>query len=172
MPQRIRAAIADIADFPKKGIVFKDITPVLGDPELLGHSIDLLAAPWIDAGIDYVAGIEARGFIFASAVAIKLNAGFIPIRKPGKLPGETYSQSYDLEYGTDTVELHKNSIKSGAKVLLIDDLLATGGTAAAAIKLLGQCDCTVAGVSFLINLTFLNGEEKLAGTPVNSIVSY
>jgi len=172
MPERIRAAIADIADFPKKGIVFKDITPVLGDSKLFNHSIDLLAKPWIDSDIDYVAGIEARGFIFASAVAIKLNAGFIPIRKPGKLPGPTYSQTYDLEYGTDTVEIHKNAIKNGAKVLLIDDLLATGGTAAAAIKLLDQCNCTVAGVGFLINLTFLKGQDKLGDTVVSSIVSY
>jgi adenine phosphoribosyltransferase len=172
VPERIKAAIGDIIDFPKKGVVFKDITPVLGDPELLSHSIDLLAAPWIDSGINYVAGIEARGFIFAAAVAIKLNAGFIPIRKPGKLPGETYSESYDLEYGTDTVEVHKNAIKSNSKVLLIDDLLATGGTAAAAVKLLGKFNCTVSGVGFLINLTFLNGQEKLAHTKVHSIVSY
>ena len=171
MPQRIKDAIADIHDFPKPGIVFKDITPVLGDRELFKHAIDLLAAPFTSSSIDYVAGIEARGFIFASAVAIKLNAGFVPIRKPGKLPGETFSQTYDLEYGTDTIQIHKNAIKEQSKVLLIDDLLATGGTAAAAIALLKKCTCTVVGVHFLIELDFLKGREKLNHPNINSVIS-
>ncbi len=172
MPDRIKKAIADVPDFPKKGIVFKDITPVLADAELLNHTIELLADKWKDKAIQYVAGIEARGFIFASAVACRLNAVFIPIRKPGKLPRAVYSESYELEYGTDKLEIHRDAIPENSKVLLIDDLLATGGTAAACLKLLTQCKAKVVGVGFLIDLTFLNGRKKLGDYDISALVSY
>ncbi len=172
MAEAIKKAIADVPNFPKEGIVFKDITPVLADPALFARSIELLAEPWKDKGVKYVAGIEARGFIFASAVARYLNAGFIPIRKPGKLPREVFKETYDLEYGTDTLEIHKDAVAGGDKVVLIDDLLATGGTAAACLKLLAQCEAEVLGVSFLVDLTFLDGRKKLGDLPITAVVSY
>ena len=168
----IRAGIRDVPDFPKPGIIFKDISPILSDPTLLRHSIDLLTATAGDVKIDKVVGIDARGFIFAAPVALNHGAGFVPVRKQGKLPWQTHSMAYSLEYGENVVEIHKDAILPGENVLLVDDLLATGGTAAAAIKLLDRLDANLIAVSFLIELTFLNGRELLGDTPVNAVVQY
>jgi adenine phosphoribosyltransferase len=168
----IAAAIRNVPDFPKPGIQFKDITPVLADARLFSAAIDLLVAPYKSAAIDAVVGIDARGFIFASAAAIKLGAGFIPIRKKGKLPYKTIEASYDLEYGSNTVAMHIDALKPGARVLLVDDLLATGGTASAAIELLRQMKAAIVGADFVIELGFLHGRERLAGVPVRSIVQF
>jgi len=166
------AAIRDVPDFPKPGILFKDITPVLGDGELFRTSLELLAATAGDQKIDKVVGIDARGFIFAAGVAHILGAGFVPVRKQGKLPWTTRQMAYTLEYGEDMVEIHEDAIKPGEKVLLVDDLLATGGTAAAAIKLLKALDAHIVSVSFLIELAGLNGRKLLSNTHVHSILSY
>jgi len=168
----IRDNIRDVLDFPKPGIVFKDISPILSDPTLLKHSMDLLTATAGDTNIDKVVGIDARGFIFAAPVALNLDAGFIPIRKPGKLPWKTNSMAYSLEYGENVVEIHKDAILPGENVLLVDDLLATGGTAAAAIKLINELGANLIGASFLIELSFLNGRDLLGDVPVHSIISY
>jgi len=168
----LKSYIRDIPDWPKKGIIFRDITPLLINPKTFKAAVDALCADFKDAGIEYVAAVEARGFIFGSAVAEKLGAGFVPIRKKGKLPWQTESVSYDLEYGTDTVEVHRDAIESGGKVLMVDDLLATGGTMAAACKLVEKIGGEVAGITFLIELAGLQGREKLAGYKVISIISY
>src|SRR6266478_3264213 len=157
----IERAIRSIPDFPKPGIQFKDITPVLADARLFSGSIDLLTAGLEPGGVDAVVGIDARGFIFAAAAAVKLKAGFIPIRKKGKLPYQTHEQQYDLEYGTATVAVHVDALKAGNRVLLIDDLLATGGTAEAAALLLEKIGAKILEIDFLIELSFLNGREKL-----------
>ena len=170
--QDIEKAIRNVPDFPKPGIQFKDITPVLADPDLFAGSIDLMTAGFAPGSVDAVVGIDARGFIFAAAAAIKLKAGFVPVRKKGKLPFQTIEQAYALEYGSATVAMHVDALKPGARVLLLDDLLATGGTAAAAISLMKKLNAQILGVNFLIELKFLNGQEKLSGCPVNSIVSY
>ncbi len=156
----IKKAIRDVPDFPKKGILFRDITTAIKDPVVMKKMIDEIVEAFKDEQIDYVAGIESRGFIFGMPVAYSLGCGFVPIRKPNKLPCETYSIEYDLEYGTDKIEIHKDAIEKGKKVLVIDDLLATGGTAAAACKLISQVG-TLAGVAFVIELSDLNGREKL-----------
>ena len=168
----IERAIRNVPDFPKPGIQFKDITPVLEDAKLFSGCIDLLIAGHKPGDIDAVVGIDARGFIFASAAAIKLQAGFVPVRKKGKLPYTTIEQDYALEYGTATVAMHTDALKRGARVLLLDDLLATGGTAAAAVALVNQLGAKIVEVSFLIELKFLNGREKLKGFPVKSLVVY
>lgn len=170
--ERIKASIRDIPDFPKKEIIFKDITPVLKNPQLFSDIIDLFAESVKDKKIDFVAGIEARGFIFGGALALKLNRGFIPIRKPGKLPYKTYKEEYQLEYGTDAVEMHQDAVSSGSNVLLIDDLLATGGTALAAAKLIEKCGALVIGIHFLIELAFLNGKERFEGYRVHSLIEF
>jgi len=164
--------IRDIPDWPKQGILFRDITPLLGDAQAFAAAIDALAADFTESEIDYVAAVEARGFIFGASVAEKLNAGFIPIRKKGKLPFETESVTYDLEYGTDTLDVHKDAVKKGAKVLMVDDLLATGGTMAAACKLIEKVGGEVAEVVFLIELCFLKGRSKLDDYKVKTIISY
>ena len=164
--------IRDVPDFPKPGILFKDISTVLSDPALLRHSINELTATSGGQKIDKVVGIDARGFIFAAPVALNLDAGFVPIRKKGKLPWDTHSMAYSLEYGENVVEIHKDAILAGESVLLIDDLLATGGTAAAAIKLIKQLDAKLVAASFLIEITGLNGRELLGDTPVNAIIQY
>lgn len=164
--------IRDIPDFPIKGILFKDITPLLGDRKALDAAIKVLAEPYMGKGIEYVAAVEARGFIFGSAVADALGVGFIPIRKPGKLPSATESVTYDLEYGTDTLEVHTDAVPKGAKVIMVDDLLATGGTMAAACELMEKIGANIAGLTFLIELTFLNGREKLGGYPIFTAISY
>src|SRR5450755_2223876 len=168
----IAAAIRNVPDFPKPGIQFKDITPVLADARLFAGSIDLLTQNFTPGSVDAVVGIDARGFIFAAAAALKLKAGFIPVRKKGKLPFQTHEQDYALEYGHATVAMHIDALKPGARVLLIDDLLATGGTAAAAVALMKKLSAEILQVSFLIELKFLNGREKLKGYPIRSIVAY
>jgi adenine phosphoribosyltransferase len=171
-PADLQAAIRNIPDFPKPGIQFKDITPVLADPRLFAASIDLLTANFKTNSVDAVVGIDARGFIFAAAAAVKLKAGFIPVRKKGKLPYRTIEQTYDLEYGTNTIAIHTDAAKAGNRVLLIDDLLATGGTAEAAALLLEKIGAKILEISFLIELSFLNGREKLKRFPVRSLVVY
>lgn len=171
-PAELSAAIRNVPDFPKAGILFKDITPVLADARLFAGAIDLLAGSFKPGQVDAVVGIDARGFIFASAVALKLNAGFVPVRKKGKLPYKTYEESYDLEYGSNTVALHVDAVKPGEKVILVDDLLATGGTAGAAIALLDKLGAEILEVSFLIELGFLNGRQKLPKVPVRSLIVY
>jgi adenine phosphoribosyltransferase len=168
----ITAAIRNVPDFPKPGIQFKDITPVLADARLFDGAMNLLVAPYRDAGVQKVVGIDARGFIFGAVAAIKLGAGFVPVRKKGKLPWNTHEQSYDLEYGSSTVAVHVDAIRPGERVLLVDDLLATGGTAAAAMRLLEQLGAHVVGFDFLIELKFLQGRSKLAGHPVRSLIEY
>src|SRR5262245_6855094 len=168
----LQQAIRNIPDFPKPGIQFKDITPVLADPRLFAASIDLLLGHFKPGEVDAVVGIDARGFILASAAALKLKAGFIPVRKNGKLPYTTFEQDYDLEYGTNTIAIHTDAFKAGSRVLLIDDLLATGGTAAAAARLVQKVGAHILEISFLIELSFLKGREKLKGLPVRSLVTY
>jgi adenine phosphoribosyltransferase len=172
MPDTLRSAIRDVIDFPQPGIVFKDITPILADGALFRRAIDLLCATAEGRRIDKVVGIDARGFIFASAVADRLGTGFVPVRKKGKLPWKTRQTSYALEYGEAVVELHEDAVKPGESVLLVDDLLATGGTAAAAVRLLDELGADLAGISFLIELSFLAGRSKLGSHPVHSILVY
>jgi len=166
----LEAYIRDVPDFPKKGIVFKDITPLLGSPDALRESVEQLAEPYAAAGVEVVTGVESRGFIFAALVAQKLHAGFVPIRKLGKLPARTVSATYELEYGTDTVEMHAEAVRPGMKVLMIDDLLATGGTMSAACRLVRELGGEIVGVAFLIELCFLGGRDKLADYPVRSLI--
>ena len=168
----LKRHIRDIPDWPKKGILFRDITPLLADPIAFAAAVDALCADFTEAGIEYVAAVEARGFIFGAAVAEKLGIGFVPIRKKGKLPWRTESVSYDLEYGTDTLEVHLDAVENGAKVLMVDDLLATGGTMAAACKLIEKTGGKVEGIVFLVELADLRGREKIAGYKVTSIISY
>ena len=165
-------AIRNIPDFPLPGIQFKDITPVLANARLFAGCIDHLSAPFKKGDVDAIVGIDARGFIFAAAVALKLGCGFVPVRKKGKLPYQTYEQSYQLEYGSNTIAIHVDAIKPGSRVLLVDDLLATGGTAAAAATLLRKVGAQILEISFFIELGFLNGRDKLKGFPVRSLISY
>ena len=162
--------IRDIPDFPKKGIIFKDITPLLLDPVMLDEVVGQLAEPYRDAGIEVVVGIEARGFIFGPVVAREIGAGFVPIRKPGKLPHKTVSRKYALEYGTDTIEMHADAIAAGTKVLMLDDLLATGGTMAAACEMVADLGGDIVGIAFLIELCFLNGRDKLTDYEIHSLI--
>ena len=162
--------IRDIPDFPKKGIVFKDITPLLLDPVALDEAVVQLAEPYRDAGVEVVVGIESRGFIFGPAVAREIGAGFIPIRKPGKLPHKTISREYALEYGTDAVEMHADAVAGGTKVLMLDDLLATGGTMSAACEMVEDLGGDIIGVAFLIELCFLNGRDKLTDYEIHSLI--
>ena len=168
----LEAAIRNVPDFPQPGIQFKDITPVLGDARLFAGAIELMAARHADSGIDACVGIDARGFIFAAAAAKQLGTGFVPVRKKGKLPWKTHEESYSLEYGEATVAIHQDALQPGARVLLLDDLLATGGTAAAAVKLLKKIGAEIVEIGFLIELGFLNGREKMNGAPINSLITY
>lgn len=168
----LRKAIRNVPDFPKAGIQFKDITPVLADPHLFAASINLLVDRFRPGMVDAVVGIDARGFIFAAGAALKLQAGFIPVRKKGKLPYTTFEQSYELEYGTNTIAIHTDAIRAGSRVLLIDDLLATGGTAEASALLLQKLGAEILEITFLIELSFLNGREKLKQFPVRSLVTF
>jgi adenine phosphoribosyltransferase len=170
--QRLSAAIRDVPDFPKPGILFKDITPVLGDGELFASAVRGLAETAHGASIDKVVGIDARGFIFGAAVSMVLGAGFVPIRKKGKLPWATEIQSYCLEYGEAEIEIHKDAIMKDEKVLVIDDLLATGGTAEASLKLIKSIGGQVVAVSFFIELTSLGGRERLTESRVETILAY
>lgn len=165
---RLTSALRDVPDFPKPGILFKDITPILGDPDLLQESINLMADRHRGQTIDKVAAVEARGFIFGVGVAQALHAGFVPVRKTGKLPYETVEASYELEYGTATIALHADAIDEGERVLIIDDLLATGGTAAATVQLVERLGGIVHAVDFLIELDFLDGRSKLGGYDVHA----
>ncbi len=167
---KLKKALRRIPDFPKKGIVYIDITPILQDSELFRLAIDLLAEKHIDNPPDYIAAIDARGFIFGGALAEKLGCGFVPIRKKGKLPYKTFEEKYDLEYGSARLEIHIDAVPCGAKVLLMDDLLATGGTAAAAVKLLEQLKAQIIGIEFVIELEFLSGRQVLDNYPVNSLI--
>jgi len=171
-PAEIAAAIRNVPDFPKPGIQFKDITPLLADARLFSGAVDLLTERFQPGSVDAVVGIDARGFIFAAAAAVKLQAGFIPVRKQGKLPYQTIEQDYALEYGSATVAIHTDALKPGSRVLLVDDLLATGGTAAAAAALVKKLGGDILEVGFLIELKFLNGREKLKGYPIRSLVAY
>lgn len=171
-PSLLAAAVRDIPDFPKPGIVFKDITPLLASPQLFRGAIDLLCGLVASQRIDKVVGIDARGFIFAGAVADRLGAGFVPVRKKGKLPWLTHGSAYTLEYGEAIVEVHQDAVAAGERVLLVDDLLATGGTAAAALKLLETLGARVVAAAFLIELTFLNGRKALHDQRVESILRY
>ncbi len=168
----LKQLIRDIPDFPVPGVVFKDITPVLGSTEGFAELIRVLAEPFRDTPITKVAGIEARGFTVAAPMALELNAGFIPIRKPGKLPHETASEEYELEYGSDKLEIHTDALEKGEKVLLVDDVIATGGTAAAAVTLLRDLGADVAGIAVFIELTFLGGRKALDNVPIHAIIGY
>ena len=169
---KLKSSIRDIKDFPKAGVVFKDITPLLQDGDLFKSTIERLAGPFQRKGITHVASIESRGFIFGAPVAYLLGAGYIPVRKKGKLPSKTVSLTYDLEYGTDTLEMHADALDPSARVLIIDDVLATGGTARATCQLVEKLKGKVAGLSFVIELEFLHGREKLRGYDVTSLIRY
>ncbi|WP_026935422.1 adenine phosphoribosyltransferase [Christiangramia echinicola] len=164
--------VRNIIDFPKKGISYKDITPLLLDPEAMRMAVRLFMQNLPHTNIDKVVGIESRGFFFATLLAEKLNAGFIPVRKPGKLPHRTHTKTYDLEYGSDTLEIHEDAIKKGERILLHDDVLATGGTAAAACKLIEKCGGEIVQCNFLVELEFLNGIEKISDYNVSSLIKY
>ena len=165
-------AIRTIPDYPKPGIMFRDITTLLGNPRAFRRAVDELVQPYAGMKIDKVAGLEARGFILGGAVAHQLSVGFVPVRKKGKLPYTTHEQSYDLEYGSNTVAIHIDAVQPGSRVLLVDDLLATGGTASAAVHLLEKIGAKILEVHFLIELEFLQGRGKLRGYPVKSLITY
>jgi len=168
----LRAMIREVPDFPKPGILFYDITTLLKDPGAFRQSIDLLSAPFLGRRIDVVVGMESRGFIFSAPMALGLNAGFVPVRKLGKLPAETLSVEYALEYGTNTLEIHRDAIAPGQQVLVVDDLLATGGTVDGTIDLVRRLGGEIAGLAFLIELTFLNGRDRLRGYQIHTVISY
>lgn len=168
----LKGIIRDVPDFPKPGILFKDITPVLQDGEALRSVIDHFKAHYLDAGVERIVGIESRGFIFGTALAYAMGVGISLVRKPGKLPAATTSVSYELEYGTDTLQMHTDAVTPGMKVLIVDDLLATGGTAAATCSLIEQLGAEVVGCAFVIELGFLQGRAKLAGKDVYAILQY
>ena len=164
--------VRDIPDFPKPGILYRDITPLLANPQALATSIDAMANPFTDETIDYVIAAEARGFIFGTAIATKLGAGFVPVRKPGKLPYDLHSFQYDLEYGTDELQIHVDALSPGDRVLVVDDLLATGGTVQACLELVSRCEAKVIGCSFLIELCQLGGRARLSPARVESVIQY
>lgn len=172
MQNYVESKVRDIVDFPKKGIIFRDITTAVKDAKALKFMIDFLTEQYADKKIDYVAGVESRGFIFGSALAYNLGAGFVMIRKPGKLPADVISQEYELEYGTDKIEMHADAVEKGANVLVIDDLLATGGTVDAACKLLKKVGANIVGAAFIIELSDLGGREKLKDVDVVSMIQY
>jgi adenine phosphoribosyltransferase len=168
----LKQLIRPVPDFPKPGILFRDITPLLADPRGLAAAVDGMVEPWRDADLDAVAAVEARGFLFATPLALRLGVGVIPVRKPGKLPAETITYEYDLEYGSDRLEMHRGILNAGARVLVIDDVLATGGTAEACMRLIESAGATVAGAAFLVELAFLGGRERLAPHRVESLLVY
>jgi adenine phosphoribosyltransferase len=168
----LKALIRSIPDFPIPGILFRDVTPLLKDKDAFRAAVDLMAANYVDARVDYVVAIEARGYIFGAPIAYKLGAGFIPVRKPGKLPYEKINVDYELEYGTNTLEMHADALANGERVLVVDDLLATGGTAAATVQLLKKFGAHVVGFAFLVELTALGGRAKLPGVDVRSFVEF
>ena len=168
----LKEHVRDVPDHPKPGIIFKDITPLLAHPEAFAGSIDALAAPFGDQQIDKVVGIEARGFVFAAPIAYERRAGFVPVRKAGKLPWEIEREEYELEYGTDLLEIHRDAIAPGEQVLIVDDVLATGGTASAVVRLVERLGGSVVGLTFLIELAFLDGRKKLEGQNVHTVICY
>ncbi len=168
----LKSKIRDIPDFPIEGILFRDLTPLWRDPEAFRIAVDLLLEPFQDKKVDVVVAPEARGFVFGSVMAYRLGAGFAPVRKPGKLPAEKESVVYELEYGSNTLEIHRDAISRGEKVLIVDDLLATGGTAEAIVKLVEKLGGEVVGIAFLVELTFLNGREKLSPHFVHTVIKY
>ena len=169
----ITTLIRDVPDYPKPGIIFKDITPLLKDPSGLAMAVERMANPFRGKGVELVCGAESRGFIFGTAIAQALSAGFVPIRKPGKLPADTVSQSYELEYGTDTLEIHTDAIAKGQKVLMVDDLLATGGTLKACLDLVDGLGADIVGVTVAIELGFLNGRDKIKPYDnVHAVIQY
>ena len=168
----LKAAIRDVPDFPKKGIVFRDITTLLKDPALFRRTVDLLAVVCGDRPVDKVVAIESRGFILGGVLASRLNAGFVPVRKPGKLPAKTLTASYELEYGTDSLEIHEDALTRGDRVLIVDDVIATGGTARAVGDLVDRLGANVSAYAFLVELTFLKGREKLPGREILSLIRY
>ncbi len=172
--ETVKQIIRDVPDFPKEGIIFKDITPLLSDPVAFQKTINTLKDRYADKRVDAVVGVEARGFVFASALAYALGTGVVMIRKPGKLPYKTFKETYSLEYGTDTVEVHQDAFRSGQNILVIDDVLATGGTLAATLDLIQKNfnDVKIIEVAFLIELDFLKGRDKLKDTPVHSMIHY
>ena len=170
--QELKAKIRHVPDFPKSGILFYDVTTLLRDPLGFQLTIDTIATPYLGRDIDLVVGVESRGFILGAAVADRLKAGFVPVRKLGKLPAATIRANYELEYGSDTLEMHRDAVQPGQRVLVVDDLLATGGTASATINLVKQAGGTVAGVSFLIELLALGGRAKLPGEHVTAVLQY
>jgi adenine phosphoribosyltransferase len=168
----LKAHVRDIADYPRPGVVFKDITPLLAAPDAFAAVVDAVAAPFADRRIDKVLGIEARGFVFAAPVAYRHAAGFVPVRKAGKLPWEIEREEYELEYGTDLLEIHRDAIAPGEQVLIVDDVLATGGTAAATLRLAERLGGVVVGLAFFIELGFLHGRDRLPGHEVHSVIRY
>lgn len=168
----LREYIRDVPDYPKTGIIFKDITTLLKDKNAFAKAIDLMVSNYEDRKIDQIVGIESRGFIFGSTLAYELGTGFVPVRKPKKLPAKTERMEYELEYGTDCVEIHADAVTPGQQILVVDDLLATGGTAAAVAKLVEKLNAEVIGLAFLIELTFLKGREKLSGRDIFSLIQY
>ena len=171
-PQELRDYIRSIPGFPKEGIIFRDITTLLNNKDAFKIAINELAKPYLNKKIDYIVAVEARGFMLGGALAYKLGCGFVPVRKKGKLPYKTFQATYDLEYGTDTLEIHQDAITPGASVLIIDDLLATGGTARAVVELIEKLNGEVVGICFLIELADLKGSEKLQGYPVHCLIRY
>jgi adenine phosphoribosyltransferase len=172
MHEMLKAKIRDIPDFPQVGVVFKDITPLLGDPQAFNMAVNLLANRYIGQHIDRIVGVEARGFILGAALSYKLNTGLILVRKPGKLPAATLKMAYELEYGADQLEIHRDALQPGSRVVLVDDVLATGGTIRATIDLVKGLQCEVVELAFLIELRALNGRSRLPGYPVFSLLQY
>jgi adenine phosphoribosyltransferase len=170
--EQLKAVIREVPDWPKKGILFYDVTTLLKSADRFHEAVDALIAPYRDRKVDLVVGVEARGFIFAPTVAYALGAGFVPVRKPGKLPAATHKASYDLEYGTDSLEIHCDAVEAGQRVLIVDDLIATGGTAKAVAELIEKMGGTVVGLAFLVELEFLNGRQKLQNYEVTSLLKY
>jgi adenine phosphoribosyltransferase len=170
--ESLRAQIREVPDFPKPGILFYDITTLIREPEGFREAIELMTEPFRDEKVDIVVGMESRGFIFSAPMALHLEAGFVPVRKLGKLPAETISVEYELEYGTNTLEVHRDAIRPGEKVLIVDDLLATGGTVLGTTDLVRQLKGEVVGLSFLVELRFLGGRDRLDGYPINSVIEY
>jgi adenine phosphoribosyltransferase len=172
MLEMLKAKIRDIPDFPQIGVVFKDITPLLGDPQAFNMAVNLLASRYIGQHVDRIVGVEARGFILGAALSYKLNTGLILVRKPGKLPAATLKTAYELEYGADQLEIHRDALQPGSRVVLVDDVLATGGTIRATIDLIKGLQCEVVELAFLIELCALNGRSRLPGYPVFSLLQY
>jgi adenine phosphoribosyltransferase len=168
----LKAHVRDIADYPRPGVVFKDITPLLAAPDAFAAVVDAVAAPFADRRIDKVIGIEARGFVFAAPVAYRHAAGFVPVRKAGKLPWEIEQAEYELEYGKDLLEIHRDAIRPGEQVLIVDDVLATGGTAHATVQLVERLGGVIAGLAFFIELEFLHGRDRLPDREIHSVIAY